>query len=428
MKRNQIVIIIALMFAIMISSTLIASAGAETKPAKGTYDAERVADMQRLSKGAATLLEKCWHVDTEYVKSLPGWKGRVNGAASTFSNDSIRVDGAPASFRITRTNGDDVTLGDDRNSDSDVALSATYFSYWYCNPGTYGAAHPKKWEETLRKLHTFYGLPVANQGLVCFLETSVDIFPVGTPININTRLKALTGSKIIGIDRYTDHSQFLIVTDPSGSNVPFNRSPTGMFFKQEGNPDYHNSIPNLELDFNITKPDVYTIKMRYPFGKENNQIAESQEISIRVVPADFLTLQFNRLAKDDILTPEGAMPVELVFGARGSKLKQFSEIKVSYAASVKPMRMFGGLYGSPGRRMREDIKGSLHPDGKGSYRMKFDLAAGKWDRNSSSSGPVSPITYFMKPGETWWVKMVISGVLEGRRFQVTSNEISLRLQ
>ncbi|MHB1456236.1 MAG: hypothetical protein ACYC0V_04910 [Armatimonadota bacterium] len=428
MKRNQILIIIALMLAIMISSALTARADAETKPAMGTHEAERTADMHRLSKGAAAILGKGWHVDTEYVKSLPGWTGRVNGAASTFSNKLFKVDGAPASFRITRTNWEEVTPNDDRNADSDIALSAVHFGYWYCNPGTFGAAHPREWEDVLKKLHNCYGLPVAHQGLVCFLETDVDVFPVGAPISIDTNFHMLPGFKSIAVEKYSNHAPFLVVTDSSGKRLPLHRLPITSSNKRTDNPGYDNMIPNLELDFNITKPGIYQIKMRYPFGKENNQIAESQEISIRVVPADFLTLQLNGLAKDDILRPEGTMPVELVFGVKGGKLKQFSEIKVSYAASKSPNQQFHYLYGSPGRRMTEDIKGSLHPDGKGSYRVKFDLAAGRWGESTSSAGPVSPITRFMKPGETWWAKMIVSGVLDGKRFRVTSNEISLRLQ
>ncbi|WP_319586305.1 hypothetical protein [uncultured Desulfobulbus sp.] len=427
MKRTHILAIITLIIAIMISSTLTASAGTKTKPLLDRFDAIDVAEMDQLSKNAATRLGKGWHVDTVFVKTLAGWKDYLSGAASTFTNDSMRIHGVPVSFRITRANWTIPTLRDHSGADSDIVFSASSHGYWYYNPGTYGAAHPKEWNNILKKLYTFYGLPVANQGLVCLLETDVDIFPVGTPIHINTNFHILPGFKSVPVEKYNNHAPFLIVTDSSGKRLPLYRLPVTSSYNRDDNPGFDNMVPNLEKDFNIIKPGIYKIKMRYPFDKDSNQIVESQEISIRVVPADFFSLQLTRLAKSDIIATNGTMPVELVFGAKDAKLKQFSKIKVSYTASAKPMRMFGYLYGSPGRRMSEDIKGSLKQDGEGSYRVQFDLASGRWNESSSSVGPVSPITYFMKPGETWWLKMIISGVLDGRRFQISSNEISLEL-
>ncbi|MHB0999567.1 MAG: hypothetical protein ACYC27_09995 [Armatimonadota bacterium] len=428
--NRKIISVIAFMFVIMILHISAVNAATETKPATSPY-AKLVAEMDQISKSFAATLGDGWQVNTEYISSLSGWKNRVNGAASTFTNSSLKIDGVPASFRISRTNWEKVSP-DNSSIEPDIAFSVANHGFWYYCSGNFGKAYPDEWMLILQKLHSFYKLPVSNNGFVCLLEMHqneyLDIFSVNTPIMVSPQFVTLPGYTTSNINHYDNLTQFLEITDSTGKQLTVEKYPQDSPRNLEIYVDSRYYMLHPGLDFVIRDPGIYNIRMKYPFGKDSNQIAESQEVSIQIIPTDFITLRFTRLVESNVLQSGGIMPVALEFKLKEGDIKQFSEINISYSASKPPYPQFGYLCGSPGRYMPEDIMRKLQPNGKGSYRMQFDLSAGKWREGISSGGLASPITYFMKPGETWWVSMIVSGKLDGRRYRISSNQLTLKMR
>lgn len=420
MKRNRILITSAFIFVFIASFVFNADASKDTMSA---YTHKDTPTMEQLSNDVAASLGKDWHVKTEFIEVPGDREVRIGCAVSTFTNNSLRVNDTPSVFRIMRTNWPTPILSNS-NSESDVAFSYKNFSYWYYNPGTFGKTYPAKWNDVLKKLHTLYELPVATNSLVCWLEKHEDIYPVGVPVNINLFIKELPGFKNDIMNQVDHHVEFLVVTDPSGKRLPYRRLPG----RPQGYGRTGSSFQNLERDFALNKSGIYKLKMRCPFGKDSNEFLESPEISMQVVPTDFIKLQLTRLVKEDSLAPGGTMPVELIVKVKKGGISQFSQLKILYSAR-QLLRFYEKLYGSPHRwDMFVDIMESLHPDGKGIYKMQFDLAAGSWNGGGSSVGPSYPITKITKPGQTWWAKIYIYGMLDGRRFRISSNEVSLKMK
>lgn len=392
----------------------------------GPFEAQDLAEMAHLGKAAEAVVGSGWRSDARIARSLVGWKGRVNGEAITFTNDRLKADGAAATFRITRTNWEPLDPDGSSGVDSDIALSVSSHGYWYCCPGTFGKAYPARWKKTLTRLRGFFGLPEANDGIVCLLEKSMDIFPVGAPIDLGVRVQRLSGPTHGTV---YDDPQYLVVTDSAGKRLPL-LTPSHPELRSAVTT--YGMIRGVERDFSISTPGIYKISLLYPLDKPSTGFGKSQEISVHIVPKDFIALRLRRLSYETLVSGR-SVPVELELKLKDGDLSRFSELNMSYSASrternpaEHSLLGLAGLYGSPGRRMSEDIMGKLQPIGNGSYKMRFDLAAGYWNGAASSAGPCRRIRDIVKSGDTWWISVSVSGAIDGRRFGLSSNELAFQ--
>lgn len=419
-----------------------ACAGVDSNPI--WYDARVLADMATLgSRAAERVVGPGWKTSAEPIHSLVGWDGSVYGEAIRFTSNRLSVNDSPATFRIIRTNWPPPSLRPDAGPDSDVAFSWGS-GFWFYSPGNYAAAYPKHWKKVLGSLCAVFGLPPATAGLVChlecgrlsgpvnLLERGDALVPAGDPLPLfYASLVKLRGAKRPSPTEYCeDCARFLVVTDPNGRQLtPKKRfgPPRWQRATDRWDQIYLGSL-DLGATYDLSKPGDYRVKLRCPLDKKGIRKAESQEISVRIVPADYLTVRLNKLFDDKPLSSGASLPVELELNVKKGGLEQFSELSIAFAAvRTQPEEPRLELYGW-GREMLEDLLGSLRSAGRGRFRATLDLAAGKWNSSVSTIGPIDdPIWSFLKAGEEWRISVSITGKTGGRAFRLRCNDLTLRV-
>jgi len=400
------------------------------------HEARELAEMAKEGVEARAILGPGWVSNAEIVRSLNGWTGRINGIAITFSNYSSPDSDHPKSFRIIRTNWDKVEFTSRTDPSADRALSVTDHGYWYYSPGSYMAEYPEEWEKSLAKLREFLHLPIAVSNMACRLQGGSRVIPAGKPIPIQAVVERLQELLPRPRNLPEDWPKRLTVINPSSIQL-IPRTPVQVELFKRQHLRYKKGIiedtpwgSDISEIFDMTKPGIYKIRLRCPMQNDEKTIMESQEISVRVVPSDFILVSLKTLYTGNSIKRGTAIPVEMDVKLKECTLDQFQEINIDYAATrnIEIYRSpFGEFYGSPTYENTPSNTNSLHPVKKAEYRMRFDFAQGLWNNSLSSEGPMNSIWTYTNPGEKWYIWVFISSTIGGKRLDTTSNILVIQI-
>jgi hypothetical protein len=260
--------------------------------------------------------------------------------------------------------------------------------------------------------------------LECTMEISKVVYQVDEPISVGVRLK----NKDKQSQYFTDWHPLVVenfkITDQQGNIHPYlSKRPAGINDILRDNPiewrpnvDRGIGVIDINKAYGIKEPGEYKIRARYPLNVTATQFAESNEITILVIPANSIKVEL-KAAHSQIPSPSNnsfPIKISLQLGVAPEKV-QLKHIILHVDK--------GFIYGYISDRQ---IKNQFNFV-KETTDILFDLNSTQWNKMISSIAPIFDIREFISPGEKILLSAELNGLYQGKSFQISTDSVQLEI-
>jgi hypothetical protein len=415
---------------VVVAAPLLAGAlGAQApqpSPGAGGAAAVEVPDeVRRAAERVAALAGPKWQVGAARVVQLQGWSGRTHAYVLRGTNRALAVGQAPATFRFTLApygwSGSAVA----GEADPDLPMGASDHYFWFSAGESYSRARPEEWQALVAAVRRELGIPEPVDGIQCRLEVSRDLFLAGEPLEAWVRARNVS-QRSVTLTELPSLAPYLRVAGADGKplaakeTAAHERWPARVLQPWE---EYGTAL-RVDAVRAFPGPGVYTVALDLPLDEAGTRHAPSQTLSLRIAPADLLALTLSTAGAPARF--QGTVPVELAFTSRADPAEPLSDLRLTYQASREGPDGWG-IWGDPEVEGGDAVGRLAGLPSLGRTLLKLDLARAKWENGFSSQWPGRPFRGFAGPGTSWQVRAHLTGRLGGRRFEIQSPAVAVRI-
>jgi len=395
---------------------------------------------QQLAKRLQGLADDNWQVSLHFADKIRGWDGTTLARIVRFDHRTLKMKvldkELPASFNIILADIRETLTSDARlcrreeaeQFDECMGSDGTYL--WFCSPGPYGALEPEKWQALVRSIRNQYTIPKPAEGVQARVDGAKNIFAVGEPIELRASVRNVGGRPIAAATPLKSDA-FSVRSIDGGADVPPGAAwRTGTGGAMQPWEELAQTV-DLRRSYGITKPGRFTVGLRYRL-RDGAAAAESQQMNVRVVPHDFLTLRLKRAEGKDAFRRGDKVMVELSLVKGYADTANLTDLTVTFRADPRGGGIASGLRGWPGsdpgetRKEQSPLPVSLQM-GRGAKAFRYDLGMAKWARVVGSPALRVALWDYAQLGEFWEIRTECSGNAGGDKFNVISNPIRVRI-
>jgi hypothetical protein len=295
-----ILIIVILFTAVFCKTATLTTKDSAANPPLEKWQISEMETFEKIARRIQVLAGEGWEFSLQRADKLRCWEKKVKAYELLFRHNTIKVINVPMSFRFTITTGLNFPgryiEPETEQADPDISMGASDHNAWFYSPETYVLFDSgQKWHALLEAVREEFVIPADMEGIQCRAEPGDEIFYAGKPVELEARLRNISGRILDLTDRVEFFQEKTVVINSSGEEVPYVGRRIGATTLEDTRkwlPWQEKYIGNVDIasTHNLNRPGDYIVHFRYAVDSEGRSYAESQRVAIRIVPEDFLRL------------------------------------------------------------------------------------------------------------------------------------------